>query len=108
MARFVMPGSSALRSIVSLKASNPLALSCLRSSISSPCAQCFATVCLCSPYFLPISVKLGFIPSWRYMLSSPITFLSNRPPPKRGTLGSQLNAGSQNGESTVARVAHLR
>lgn len=78
IAFFVTPGSEAFSSMTSLKPSKPLALSRLRSSISPPLFQYLATVCLLSPYLRPISVKLGFTPSWRYMFSSPMTFLSNR------------------------------
>ena len=85
MAFLVTPGSAAFSSITSLKSSKALALSRLRSSISSPRLQYLATVCRCRPYFLPISVKLGVMPSWRYMFSSPMTFLSNRAPSKRST-----------------------
>lgn len=66
--------------MTSLNSSNALALSPLRSSISSPYLQYLATVCLWSPYPLPISVKLGLIPSCLYMFSSRIAFLSNPAP----------------------------
>lgn len=90
MAFFVTPGVAALRSITSLNSSNALPLSRLRSSISSPPAQRFATVCLWSPYFLPIWVKFGLMPSWRYMFSSPMTFLSNRAPSNGFAVGRSL------------------
>ena len=101
MAFFVTPGSAALRSMTSLSSSNELPLSRLRSSISSPRFQYFATVCLCSPYFLPICVKFGLMPSCLYMFNSPMTFLSNRAP-SNGLL--QLEASV----FPVARLAKVR
>lgn len=78
IAFLVTPGSPALSPIFSLNPSNALGLSRLRSSISSPPFQYLATVCLFSPRFFPICVKLGFTPSCRYVFSSPMMLLSNR------------------------------
>lgn len=108
MAFFVTPGIAALRSITSLSSSNALSLSRLRSSTSSPRRQYFATVCLCSPYFLPICVKFGLRPSCLYMFSSPITFLSDRAPSNAIAVGSKLISGSAIGESTVAPMSRMQ
>lgn len=100
MAFFVTPGIAALLSITSLNSSNALSLSRLRSSISSSRRQYLATVCLCSPYFLPICVKFGLMPSCLYTFSSPITFLSNRAPPNGSIVGASI--------FPVARLAKVR
>ncbi len=60
-----------------------LGLSRLRFSTSFPPFQYLVTVRLLSPYFFPICVKLGFTPSCRYALGSPMMVLSNRAPSNR-------------------------
>lgn len=70
--------------------------------------QYLATVCLCSPRFLPTCVKSGFTPSCRHMLGSPITFLSNRAPSNGCPVGSKHIAGSPFGERTVAPLPKLQ
>ena len=71
-----MPGSCAFSSTTSLTRSKALSRSDLPSGGSVPSLQYLATVCLSMPCLLAMSLKLGFVPHLRYMLSSPITFLS--------------------------------
>ncbi len=108
MAFFVTPGIAALRPITSLNSSNALPLSRLRPPIPSPLAQCLATACLRSPYSLPIWVKFGLMPSWRYMLGSPMTFLPNRAPPNGFAVGGKLVSSSAIGEGTVAPLSKMQ
>lgn len=75
-----MPGKVAFSLISWSKSANALLFSCLASSMSPPERQYFATVFRSIPCLLAMSLKLGLVPDCRYMLNSPIRFLSNPAP----------------------------